>query len=141
MSKKTDCVCEWDDDNNVVSFCGAHMELHRKMLGDIAKTGVRCMEQRNEALAEVERLEKLVDDVCYTAKNRKKKMHMYRDTLISIGSWTQVTQDDVEKHDAGIMMWRGCSAEANMALERGGDAVEGREKVYPKGYLKLGEGK
>ncbi len=53
-------------------------------LRETAKTGVRCMEQRNEALEEVERLNKLVDDIAYTAKNRKKKMRKYRDALIAI---------------------------------------------------------
>ncbi len=122
MSKKIDCVCEWDDDNDVISFCGAHMELHRKMLGDIAETGVRCMEQRNEALAEVERLNKIVDDVCYTAKNRKRRMHKYRDTLRSIGNWSQVRQDEAESIEKGcLMMWRGCVAEANLVLKEEGD--------------------
>ena len=135
MTKKVDCVCDWDDDNNVVSFCGAHMELHRKMLDGIAETGVRCMEQRNKAYAEVKRLEKLVDDISYTAKNRKRRMHKYRDVLRGVGNWSQVKQDEVEKLEGGgIMMWRGCVAEANMVLEKEGDAVKGRERVYPDGY-------
>ena len=102
-------------------------------LQEAAKTGVRCMEQRNEAWVEIEHLTRLVNEIAYTAKNRKKKMHRYRDTLRSIGKWTQETQDECEKAglSSAICMWRGCVAEANMALERGGDAVEGREKVLP----------
>lgn len=86
-------------------------------LQEAVGTGIRCMEQRNEALAEVERLEKLVDDIAYTAKNRKKKMHKYRDALRSIAKWSQEIQDQAEKQNAGIMMWRGCVAEAKQALK------------------------
>ena len=113
------------------------LEADNKSLREVVDTGIRCMEQRNEAVAEVERLEKLVDAACYTAKNRKKKMHMYRDALIDIGTWSQESQDWTENTKNGLGMWRGCIAVANMTLERGGDAVEGRETVYPKGYLKL----
>ena len=33
----------------------------------------------NKLEAEIKRLEKLVDDIAYTAKNRKEKMHLYRE--------------------------------------------------------------
>lgn len=78
MSTKTDCMCEWDEDDNVISFCGAHMELHRKMLGDIAKTGVRCMEQRNDALAEITRLKKCVTDAGWEAEARREQDEINR---------------------------------------------------------------
>jgi len=90
--------------------------------------------------AEIVRLNKLVDDITYTAKNRKEKMHKYRDTLKSIGSWSQELQDRVAEMKSEGMMWRGCVAEANAALERGGDAVEGRDRVYPKGYIEKEHG-
>lgn len=86
-------------------------------LQEAVSTGIRCMEQRNEALGEIERLSKLVKDIAYTAKSRKKIMHKYRDALRSIGNWSQKVQDSVEKREAGILMWRGCIAEANAALE------------------------
>lgn len=98
-------------------------------------TGIRCMEQRNDALAEVERLTKLVDDIAYTAKNRKKKMRRYRDTLKSIGSWSQELQERAKETKCEGALWRGCVTEANAALERGGDAVKGRERIYPDGYF------
>jgi hypothetical protein len=85
--------------------------------------------------SEWDRLEKLVEDITYTAKNRKKKMHLYRDALIEIGHWTQETQDSAKELDSEGAMWRGCVAQANMALEEGGDAVDGRQRVYPEGYL------
>lgn len=28
---KLDCKCLWDDDSNVIAFCGAHQEHHRKL--------------------------------------------------------------------------------------------------------------
>lgn len=126
MTKKVDCVCEWDDDNNVISFCGAHMQLHNELvkeLRDAVNTGIKCMKQRDTAYAEVARLEKLVNDISYTAKKRKEKMHGYRDTLRSIGKWSQATQDEVEAAGliTAIMMWRGCVAEANRALEKEND--------------------
>ena len=88
-------------------------------LRDSAKTGVRCMEKRNEAMAEVDRLTKLVDDITYTAKKRKKKMHKYRDALRTISTWTQELQDEAEKlgPEACIMMWRGCAAVAITTLK------------------------
>lgn len=88
-------------------------------LREAAKTGVRCMEQRNEAFAEIERLEKLVDDIAYTAKNRKKRMHKYRDALRVIETWSQEVQDEAEHLGitACIMMWRGCIAVATVALK------------------------
>lgn len=85
--------------------------------------------------SEWDRLEKLVEDLTYTAKNRKKKMHLYRDALVEIGHWTQETQDSAKELDSEGAMWRGCVAQANMALEEGGDAVDGRDRVYPDGYL------
>ena len=86
--------------------------------------------------AEIKRLNKLTDDIAYTAKKRKEKMHLYRDVLISIGKWSQEVQDELEKVDVAhaISMWRGCVAEANGALEKGGDAVESRDPVYLIGY-------
>jgi len=84
---------------------------------------------------EIKRLNKLVDDISYTAKNRKKKMHLYRDALIEIGHWTPETQESARELDSEGAMWRGCVAQANMALEEGDDAVEGRVRVYPEGYL------
>lgn len=39
-----------------------------------------------------------------------------REKLSSIAEWDQVTQDSAEKHGLGIALWRGCVAEANMAL-------------------------
>ena len=118
------------------------LEAENKSLKESIDTGIRCMEQRNEALAEVERLEKLVNDISYTAKNRKKKMHRYRDALQDIGNWTQETQDTMEEQGTlfVIAMWRGCVAQANAALELGGDAVEGRERVYPEGYVEKERG-
>lgn len=86
---------------------------------------------------EIKRLNKLVDDISYTAKNRKKKMHLYRDALIEIGHWTQETQDSAIELNVEGAMWRGCVAQANMALEEGGDAVDGRQRVYPEGYLAM----
>lgn len=86
---------------------------------------------------EIERLEKLVVDITYTAKNRKKKMRKYRDALIEIGHWTQETQDSAIELNVEGAMWRGCVAQANMALEEGGDAVDGRQRVYPEGYLAM----
>ncbi len=98
------------------------LEAENKSFREAVVTGVRCMEQRNEALAEIKRLEKIVDDVCYTAKNRKRRMHKYRDTLRSIGSWSQVKQDQAESMENGsLMMWRGCVAEANLILKEEGD--------------------
>jgi hypothetical protein len=91
--------------------------------------------------ADNKRLTKMVDDICYTAKSRKIKMHKYRDVLKSIGSWSQELQDRAAEMKTEGMMWRGCVAEANAALERGGDAVEGRERVYPEGYLEGLKGK
>lgn len=85
--------------------------------------------------SEWDKLEKMVEDITYTAKNRKKKMHLYRDALIEIGHWTQETQDSAKELDSEGAMWRGCVAQANMALEEGGDAVDGRDRVYPEGYL------
>ena len=87
--------------------------------------------------SQVEHLNKIVTDITYTAKARKEKMHKYRDVLKSIGSWSQELQDRAAEMKTEGMMWRGCVAEANAALERGGDAVEGRERVYPEGYLEM----
>ena len=103
-----------------------------KMAADI---GVERIDRCREALVEVERLNKLVDDISYTAKNRKEKMHLYRDALIEIGHWTPETQESAIESNAEGAMWRGCVAQANMALEEGGDAVDGRQRVYPDGYL------
>ena len=88
-------------------------------------------------IAEVEKLEQLVEDISYTAKNRKKKMHLYRDALQDVGKWSQEVQDELEKVGVAhaISMWRGCVAVANAALEQGGDAVKGRDPVYPIGVL------
>lgn len=98
------------------------LEAENKVFREAVVTGVRCMEQRNEALAEIKRLEKIIDDVCYTAKNRKRKMHKYRDALRSIGNWSQVNQDEAESIDKGcLMMWRGCVAEANLVLDEEND--------------------
>ncbi len=66
---------------------------------------------------EIERLNKLVDDIAYTAKNRKKKMHKYRAALRDIGNWSQEIQDAAEKDGAGLAMYRGCVALANLALK------------------------
>ena len=101
----------------------------------VVDTGIKCMEQRNKAYAEVERLEALSDAISYTAKNRKKKMHLYRDALQDVGKWSQEVQDELEKAGLphAISMWRGCVAIANIALEQGGDAVKGRAPVLPIG--------
>lgn len=85
--------------------------------------------------AEIKRLNKLTDTIAYTAKKRKEKMHLYRDALIEIGHWTPETQESAIESNAEGAMWRGCVAQANMALEEGGDAVYGRQRVYPDGYL------
>ena len=84
-------------------------------------------------IEEVEKLERLVENITYTAKKRKEKMHLYRDALIDIGTWKQETQEWVEETNNGLGMWRGCVAAANAVLEKGGDAVEGRDPVYPIG--------
>lgn len=64
MSTKTDCVCEWDEDDNVISFCGAHMELHRKMTA-----------RKDE---EIERLEKRVSDAGWEADARREQDEIAR---------------------------------------------------------------
>ena len=81
-------------------------------------------QRMKDAAKEIERLDKLTDDIAYTAKKRKEKMHLYRDALQDIGKWSQEVQDEIEKAglDHAICMWRGCVAQANMALEEGGDA-------------------
>ena len=67
------------------------------------------------------------------------KLELYRKALVDIGHWTQETQDAAKELNSEGAMWRGCVAQANMALEEGGDAVEGRLRIYPEGYFERKE--
>lgn len=57
--------------------------------------------------------------------NDKDKIRIYEAALQDIGQWSQKIQDEAEKQDAGIMMYRGCVAVANLALKE----VEGLDDL------------
>lgn len=69
----------------------------------------------------------------------EEKLELYRKALVEIGYWTQEAQDVAKEMNSEGALWRGCVAQANMALEEGGDAVEGRFRVYPEGYFDVKE--
>ena len=64
MSTKTDCVCEWDKDDNVISFCGAHHALHRQLSATKDK--------------EIGRLNKRVSDAGWEAEARREQNEIAR---------------------------------------------------------------
>lgn len=151
----TNITKKWLDQNPDYT-CGCGLYVHPSKRNDDAIHIADCQFYKNAtnnelskrmhlgheaapwAIKEVEKLEQLVENISYTAKKRKEKMHLYRDALISIGKWSQEVQDELEKAGLphAISMWRGCVAEANGALEEGGDAVKSRDPVYPIGYHK-----
>ena len=59
----------------------------------------------------------------YEIEELRETVAKYRDALHSIGQWSQQIQDLAEKTDSGIMLWRGCVAEANQALKDEGDGT------------------
>ena len=46
------------------------------------------------------------------------KLNIAKRALMEISIWSQGLQDEIEKNNAGISMWRGCVAAADQALEK-----------------------
>ena len=78
------------------------------------------LERLRTAMEQMQRLNVANSDLI---EQQEATIAKYRDTLRSIGQWSQQIQDLAEKTDSGIMLWRGCVAEANQALKDEGDGT------------------
>ena len=62
--------------------------------------------------------EVLASDLWQSLEESDKKLKIAIEALENIAMWTQGLQDELEKANGGISMWRGCIAVASLALEK-----------------------